>query len=480
MGVLAVAFALASSDGAAVAQRSASLLSPPLKSALHAAVAELNDDVSGVAGFGGSARDDVQQKTILGAHVASTLRPSVAWLVSTVAVASMAFSATVARAAAPQASARSSRGRPTWRWHRRLRSLCRHAVGRHARGMTDTATVERAKLAGFDLEAPNPRLVKVTEPLRTVEESASLPVKETNHGFLYLKPHANLPAVQRLVEARLKQEGIEIVEQGELLSEDIVRRRVADKHYSGVAAKAVEAQPADLVVQPAAKAAFEAVNGLSWEEALSQDLVVNAATALERLGITHEELDAEWSELQLGEGKLKFAGGFYVGRIRDLFVINGFYMAVRAIYTVPGTSVHWYSLRWDPDDLRWSDFRKKVLGSTDPAVAEATSLRGEVTQRWKEMGLPAEPHLGENVAHASASPFEAFSERVNWLDADPKKDAFGEQLLRQGISLEKLRLLTRDPKVVYEGDEWSTFDLLENLDSSECSARVSRIELPDN
>merc|ERR1719487_2912123 len=58
-----------------------------------------------------------------------------------------------------------------------------------------------------------------------------------------------------------------------------------------------------------------------------------------------------------------------------IFVINGFYMAMREKYTKPGEKIHYYLVEWDPAKLSWEDFRGKVLGATDPATAADGSLR---------------------------------------------------------------------------------------------------------
>lgn len=64
---------------------------------------------------------------------------------------------------------------------------------------------------------------------------------------------------------------------------------------------------------------------------------------------------------------------------------------------------------------RWSPLTASVLGSTDPADAEADSLRGRIYASWQSLGLSAVPNVGDNGVHASASPFEACAERCNWL-----------------------------------------------------------------
>ena len=186
-------------------------------------------------------------------------------------------------------------------------------------------------------------------------------------------------------------------------------------------------------------------------------------------------------------------------------VINGFYMAMRGQYLIPGrlgpglpgpawsrnravlpfalrgtasfnaSSVWWFKVKWQAADMSWkmswaqwggtgwqgsfllifpvSDssprcrhgmqqrkrsafvnlkagpfglrFREEVVGNTDPATAAEKSLRGIFHKSWAEpwtqrsdlaaraeplslrLGLPSQPHVGENAVHGSASPFEA-------------------------------------------------------------------------
>ena len=61
-----------------------------------------------------------------------------------------------------------------------------------------------------------------------------------------------------------------------------------------------------------------------------------------------------------------------------VYVINGFYAAMRSKYTSPGSSVYYYSVEWNAAELSWSDFRSEVLGATDPETAVAGSMRREI------------------------------------------------------------------------------------------------------
>ena len=157
------------------------------------------------------------------------------------------------------------------------------------------------------------------------------------------------------------------------------------------------------------------------------------------------------------------------------FVINGFYMAMREKFTRPGASIYYYLVEWDAAKLSWADFRAKVLGATDPAAAIEGTLRKQIYQTWEALGLPGEPDVGDNGVHASASPFEALCERLNWLGAKLEADVFGKAMLASGIPKATIMAWTKDPQVAYEGKSASLFDLLEDLDYDACLAKAQAI-----
>lgn len=287
-----------------------------------------------------------------------------------------------------------------------------------------------------------------------------------NPGFLFLKPHANVKEGRSCVRDRLEQQGIAIIGEGCLDAEEIDRRGIIDAHYRSLASKALHLRPHELVVREEAQACFESVFGLPWREALQSGLVCNAKEALERLGFNVEQLDAKWSPLKLGVGKVKFGGGFYCGKIEDIFVINGFYMAMRARYTRPGRSIHWYALEWKAADMSWENFRSLLVGATHPEDAVDGSLRGHFRDHWARLGLDAPLDTGDNAVHASAGAFEALVERSNWLGMDFQDDPFGRELLHR-VPVSTLHHWAQDPIIVHEGRPSSLFDLFENLDGKE-------------
>ena len=150
-------------------------------------------------------------------------------------------------------------------------------------------------------------------------------------------------------------------------------------------------------------------------------------------------------------------------------------MAMREKYTKPGSSIYYYLVEWEPNQLSWEDFRGKVLGATDPATAADGSLRKEIFSKWNALDLKFEPNVGDNGVHASASPFEALAERLNWCGATLEDDAFGKAMLESGIKKDMIMAWTKDPQVPFEGKMWSLFDLLEDKDYDACLTKAQAI-----
>eukprot|EP01051_Picozoa_sp_SAG22_P022105 SAG22_NODE_5163_length_1074_cov_0.857436_1_plen_171_part_10 len=168
-------------------------------------------------------------------------------------------------------------------------------------------------------------------------------------------------------------------------------------------------KPAELVVPDKAKAAFQKAFGLSWDSALSQGLVYNAMDGAKKLGVDGAGLDAKWGKLNRGVDLIKFGGGFYAGKVDGIYVMNGFYMAMRGAYATAPAQLHYFTVEWPASALSWEAFRGKVLGGTDPKTAAAGSARNMIFKQWQELGLASEPDTGDNGVHASASPFEALA-----------------------------------------------------------------------
>mmetsp|Transcript_20716 Transcript_20716/g.45033 ORF Transcript_20716/g.45033 Transcript_20716/m.45033 type:complete len:339 (+) Transcript_20716:31-1047(+) len=148
----------------------------------------------------------------------------------------------------------------------------------------------------------------------------------------------------------------------------------------------------------------------------------------------------------------------------DIYVINGFYAAMRAKYTKPGVGIYYYSVQWNSSLLSWADFRADVLGCTDPEKATPGSLRWQILQEWQSLGLPSKPNVGDNGVHGSASPLEGLAERMNWLGVALEDDETGVSLIQAGIAKEKIKDWIKDAQVdVGDGQMVNAFDAFEDL-----------------
>merc|ERR1719324_2106739 len=263
-----------------------------------------------------------------------------------------------------------------------------------------------------------------------------------NSAFVFIKPHAVTDKVKALAKAGLEAKGIRILKEGSIKGEVIDKKKLIDQHYYAIASKATILKPEQLNV-PEDK--FKGQFGLSWKDAPASGKVFNVMDGCAKLGIDADQMDAEWAKAKAAKKLIKFGGGFYCGLVEvagkdPLYIFNGFFMSMRSKFTKPGTQIYYYSVEWDSSKLSWADFRSKVLGPTDPAEAPKDSLRGEILAKWEELGLKSQPNVGDNGMHASASPFEAFAERNNWMGIPIAKDKFGQELGSEGVTQDVLRV----------------------------------------
>jgi nucleoside diphosphate kinase len=301
-----------------------------------------------------------------------------------------------------------------------------------------------------------------------------------NSAFVFVKPAAVTDKMKELVKDTLEKKGLKILKEGSIEAEQIDKKQLVDKHYYAIASKATLLTPDKLRV-PADK--FKEQFGLEWDDVLKDGKAMNAKEASEKWSISADDLDKMWGEAKKSKNLVKLGGGFYCAKLEKggetAYVFNGFFMTMRSGYVKEGASIYYYVVEWDPKDLPWADFRGKVLGPTDPADAPKDSLRGGALANWKDLGLAAEPNVGENCVHASASPFEGLAERMNWLGYRADRDNFGKALLNAGVSLKTIKDWCLDPAVTY-GDKLnpttkSIWDSIEDMDSQECCDKCAEV-----
>ena len=296
-----------------------------------------------------------------------------------------------------------------------------------------------------------------------------------NSALVFIKPHANNEKVQTLVSETLTAKGFTIAAQGEISAEDIDSKKLIDNHYYSIASKATLLEPKEL---PVPQDKFQEFFGISYADALAEGSVYNAVQAAEYLGLGPVELETIWRKAK--PKTIKFGGGFYAAKIEDIedkkpiYVFNGFFMAMRGDFVVPGTSIHYYVVDWNPTEsgCSWGQFRADVLGATDPSTSVESSLRGLIMSRWEELGLGQQPSTGQNGVHGSASPLEGLAEKANWLGTKLEDDAFGKSLVALGVPADTVISWTRDCQIEGVG---SVFDHFEDTNVDDCYMKAKAI-----
>ncbi len=295
-----------------------------------------------------------------------------------------------------------------------------------------------------------------------------------NQALIFIKPQAFRPKAVELIREILKEKGIEVENSGILSSMEIKKRNIIDRHYFAMSRSAVAVSGRDFEFSSGEEQIFKDTFGKSLGEVRRQGLLLNALEAMEYLGeVTFSGLNSLWRS-----GKnTKLASGLYVSRIDspELYILNGFYPAMKELFTAPGLEVMWFDSFFDPEVLSWYDFRHALIGSTDPKQAAEGSLRRVLLDNWKDLGLDESPSVGKNGIHASAGPVEGLRERIVWLNADPQTEELGNLLAGFGFTGTDLQQLLENETVSFRQRTGPVFDMTEDMDAREfLSTRLTR------
>ena len=190
-----------------------------------------------------------------------------------------------------------------------------------------------------------------------------------NSALVFVKPHAATDPCEAFVRQHLAAAGVGVVDAGVKSAAEIEASKLIDQHYGSLARIAMELQPADVDLSPAALAEFAETYGVDWGTALGSALRNDEAMA--ELGVDGMALEPLWR----GGVQCKLAPGTYVSRLdgvsKPLYTLNGFYPAMRQAYVEPGAEVRYLVCEWEEADLSWRGFRREVVGkpSFEPTLA---------------------------------------------------------------------------------------------------------------
>lgn len=297
-------------------------------------------------------------------------------------------------------------------------------------------------------------------------KTSSSAVAGENQALIFIKPHGQADSMAPFIEKELAAAGLRIVQSGQLPGVHIDQSGSIDAHYSAIGTYAMKMSPKDLPIAADKKAEFEKKYGKNFDALAKEGTILNIAGTQAKFGWSVEKLGEEFEKAKTANGTFKLAPGCYVVWMEEqkIFLVNGFYAAMRAEYVAPTAVVSWYVVSWPEAKLAWADFRGKVLGATDPTTAESSSVRAKVLANCKAMGLSFVPNTGKNCVHGSASPLEAFNERRIWVGAQTRSDSFGAALLAAGITTQQVDWMCSNPTV----DGKPLFDIVEDTNTSDC------------
>lgn len=308
-----------------------------------------------------------------------------------------------------------------------------------------------------------------------------------NSSLVYIKSSANTSPIRDLVHDTLldfvnplDDGGGRIVAEYDISSEMIDSRHLVDKQFGRLARHAMQVSGVNTSVS---SVAFQEAFGEELEKVKQEKRIYNAREALSALACDPLGLEQAWHEAERdsSKGKIRcFGNDLYCGNLylnqKNIYVINGFYMATRGEYLQPDTSIHAFVVEWSRENLSWKDFMSKVIGAKDPTKAEIGSLQQIISSKYRELGLDSAPTEVDNVIHASASPLEGLSERMNWCSRKVYQDDYGRILLGRGIPESRILDWVSGEAVVdvkNGGKMTNVFDLVKDMDSKECADKLT-------
>lgn len=293
-----------------------------------------------------------------------------------------------------------------------------------------------------------------------------------NQALTFIKPHAvRSQAALTFVLDTFGDHNIDVLDRRIVTAEEIEADGLIDRHYASNARRGMFDSAMTLDLDDAAKEAFRTVFEEDWDDAVGAGRVFSGETMRQKLGnVSGEQLNTLWAH----HGARKLGSGCYVSLFEEqgCYVVNGFYPSVREQFTRPGAVLEVFVVGFDQ---AWAEFRRDIIGSTNPAAADEASIRGFAHDHAGALGLVVDSR--DNVIHASASPFESLCECLIWLPERPlAKDPLWRLLHKKaGLAPNALRaqLLAwhaANPVVELPDHIGPLLDVLEDRDTADVAA----------
>lgn len=303
-----------------------------------------------------------------------------------------------------------------------------------------------------------------------------------NQAFGYLKPHVmSCQAVVTAVGDRFELGNVSLSSMTRLEGSLLAKNGWFDRQNGLVAKYALTRDISTLPWTDEAKRTFQSIFEEDSTEVIAEQRIVYPYEAMDRLGpMTEDGLLGLWTHF----GAEEILPNLFVGRLEKihshehcgcghhhhghedhhdcschdeepLYVVNGFYPALRKPYADPkGPGVMTFLLDFDQN---WQDFNEIIIGDEQPAGALEESIRGFLWDRRDSLGIRID--WFDNIIHASRSPLEALCDKLVWCPKDLyQNDPLFQAATKQGISedqIQRTAFRLRDEGV---GDAWVGLD----------------------
>jgi hypothetical protein len=230
-----------------------------------------------------------------------------------------------------------------------------------------------------------------------VNQRAVQPVgaaKYRNSALLFIKPEQFSPLVKDVIEQRLLEvPSLTIKCQATVTGRRAQDKQLVDLQYFQVASYACSVTPAAALnaihSYPSPKEIFSSFFRESLNLVVSGKRIMNARVACDLFSLTPGILEELWRKAASEQMVCKLAPKFYCGRLKVptgnkstvVYVVNGFYLAVRETFTNPNATTYCYEVEWNASEMSWRDLREKVIGCAEPSQAYKGSIRRQIYDR---------------------------------------------------------------------------------------------------
>ncbi len=261
-----------------------------------------------------------------------------------------------------------------------------------------------------------------------------------NQAVVFTKPvhHLGISLTPEELDERtrsfLKSKGLSIVFSKKVTGSELAERDVIKQHYlmysQAACAESVE-------ITESGRAMFVAAFGKPWGTEVDAGRILPTARLLESRNINVHQLFGLWNDQYQARGTHKIQDGLVMAWLEELdaYCINAFYPAMEAIFCNPETRIDYYVVEFDPEQVSWLEFRKRVLGSTDASQADPESFRGHLYAQY-----PVDFPARDNFVHGSAGPVEGLVERaIHEVDFELTGNPVGHYLAGRGVTLDRFR-----------------------------------------